>query len=484
MMAGVHAANERGKQADAITPFLKQRYADFQNSPTAATSQALVEAAALAASLWAGGKVLKLAVPTDVVPAKSVPVPEAGVDAAAAKVPGAADFNAASKPSLPQTVAADVAAVADKAAPIETKLAQTVGKVGGETGLPEGRAATSDVETAQMVKDQVAQQVATKAEVGKQAQTNLQTGIRGVWNKVADDNGVPQPDANAPIRDAGQQVGDNIIAQAKAIIKPLDDATGGKFSENDAALRDINMKLKRTTSLDDEDKLISQKQQLLWAQDDLLKQAETAGVPKDTLANFKAKYRTGQAIYDQNQHIRMTTTGLPSGVPGAEADPEVVKSGNLMNRLVKDYSPEEGGKPGRLVQGLGEENAQNLLNQVSQARVAENRIATTVINETPAFSGLPATEKSALRELVRPHVTAGKFGGVGVDLKGVLTDFDKLTAVERKARFSDPQAVRASLRRQATIHNLKVYGGSAAAGVAGATAVVPVGEAIWHSLAD
>jgi hypothetical protein len=167
----------------------------------------------------------------------------------------------------------------------------------------------------------------------------------------------------------------------------------------------------------------------------------------------------------------MTTTGLPAGIPGAEANPEVVKSSTLMNRLVKDYSPEEGGKPGRMVQGLGEENAQDMLNHVSQARVAENQLATTVIDKTPEFSGLPATEKNALRELVRPHVTAGRFSGVGVDLKGVLDSFDKLTDVERKARFSDPQAVRQSLRRQATIHNSKVVGGSAAA-------------AIWHFTQD
>jgi hypothetical protein len=460
----LHAANERAKQADAITPYVQKRITEWQENPGPETSRALVEAAALGATVWAGGKALKLAVPTDVVPA-----------------PVSAEAPVRPNPSV---ASADAAAAADKAAPIETKVAQTVGKVAGETGLPEGRAATTDVETEQMIKDQAAKQAANKTAAGQQAQTNLQSGIRAVWNKVADDNGVPRPDPNAPIRDAGQQVGDNVTAQAKAIIKPLDEATGGKFSENDAALRDINAKLKRTTSLDDEDKLISQKQQLLWAQDDLLKQAETAGVPKDTLDTFKAKYRTGQAIYDQNQHIRMTTTGLPAGVPGAEADPEVVKSGNLMNRLVKDYSPEEGGKPGRLVQGLGEENAQSLLNQVSQARVAENQITSTVIDQTPAFSGLPATEKSALRELVRPHVTAGRFGGVGVDLKSVLNDFDKLTDVEQRARFSDPQAVRATLRRQATLHNLKVYGGSTAAGLAGAGVAVPVGQAIWHYLTD
>jgi hypothetical protein len=356
---------------------------------------------------------------------------------------------------------------ASAANPIEAKTSQVVSKA----GLPEGKPATSDVDVSQDIAKQNLDAATNKSAEGQQIQGNLQQGIRDYWNKVAADNGVKPPDPNASISDAGRQLGDNVIAQAKKIIKPLDDATGGKFSINDAELTKVNKQLQRVTSIDDEDKLISQKQQLLWAQDDLLKQAKDAGVPDNTLNTFKTKYRTGQAIYDQNNHIRMTTTGLPAGVAGAEADPQIVKSSTLLNRLVKDYSPEEGGKPGRLVQAGGEENAQNLLNSVSTAKVAENKLASSLIKENPDFSTLPATDSNALREIVRPHVTAGKMFGTNADYKGILNDFDKLSPAELKARFSNPAAVRQSLvkaqRAQSAIKAVKGTAIAAGSGILG-----------------
>ena len=129
-----------------------------------------------------------------------------------------------------------------------------------------------------------------------------------------------------------------------------------------------------------------------------------------------------------------------------------------MNRLVKDYSPQEGGKPGRLVQAVGEENAHSMLSHTSAAQVAENKLLTSEIAKNPDFSGLPATESKALREIIRPNVAAGKLYGTNVDWKGALDDFDKLTPEELKARFSNPSAVRQSLRRQATIGNIKTAG--------------------------
>ena len=368
---------------------------------------------------------------------------------------------------------AEAAPEASAENPIEAKTSSVVNKA----SLPAGRSATSDVDVSQDIAKQNVNAAAQQAAEGKQIQGNLQKGIRDYWNNVASDNGVKPPDPGLSIRDAGQQVGDNVIQQAKAIIKPLDDATGGKFSANDAQLKSVNQKLQRVTSIDDEDKLISQKQQLLWAQDDLLQQASDAGVPKDTLDTFKAKYRTGQAIYDQNNHIRMTTSGLPPGLSGADADPEVVKSSNLLNRLVKDYTPEEGGRPGRLVQAGGEENAQGLLNSVSAAKVAENKLASSIVEKNPDFSTLPATDSKALREIVRPHVSAGTFG-VNADYKGILDDFDKLSPAELDARFSDPAAVRQGLvkaqRAQGAVKALKRTAVTAGAGILGGATAAEV----------
>jgi hypothetical protein len=349
--------------------------------------------------------------------------------------------------------------------PIESKTTDVTSKA----KLPQGKSATSEVDVKQDIAKQNMDAETGRTEEGKQIQGNLQNGIRDYWTKVAKDNGVEAPDPKSSIRDVGQKVGDNIIEQAKKIIKPLDDATDGKFSENDLALKDVNSKLRRVTSIDDEDKLISEKQRLLRAQDGLLNDAKKAGVPDNTLETFRKKYRAGQAIYDQNHHIRMTTSGLPPGVSGAESDPEIIKSGNLLNRLTKDYSPEEGGKNGRLIQAGGEENAHSLLNSVSTAKVAENNLASSVIKDNPEFSTLPATESNALREIVRKHVSAGKMFGTNTDYKGILDEFDKMGPSELKARFSNPSAVRQSIvKAQAVQTAIKVLGGTGAAAGAGA----------------
>jgi hypothetical protein len=432
---------------------LKAAVAAYHENPTRFTARAVTDAVALATSFLGGDAAGA--------PEAAAPEAEAATGAVADSPSWLQSMNpfrakAAVTPSpVPAgTAAGDAASIVDEAEPLDVKATQATRKV----GLPEGRTATSDVETQQALADQAKTQVANQAEAGKQVQANLQTGLRETWNNVADDNGVPRSAANVSIREAGQQVGDSIYARSKASYKLIDDATDGEFQPNADALKNVNLKLRDIAGTDDaaEAKLMAQKQRLEWQQDQLFDQAADNGVSKDTVQSAKNDFHKAQAIYDTNHQIRMTTTGLPPEVAGALDNPEVVKSGNLMNRLVKDYSPEEGGKPGRLVQAVGDENAHSMLSHTSAAQVAENKLLATVIDNNPDFSALPATESKALREIIRPNVKAGKVYGTNVNWKGALDDFDKLTPQEQNARFSNPGAVRQSLRSQATLHNIKL----------------------------
>ena len=148
---------------------------------------------------------------------------------------------------------------------------------------------------------------------------------------------------------------------------------------------------------------------------------------------------------------------------GSAENPEVVSSKKLLPRLNKMYNPESG----RLQEAVGEENSQSLINHASTATVAENKLASTVIENSPEFSTLPSTESKALREIVRPHVSSGTLGA-SVDYKGVLKNFDALSPSDLKARFANPEAVRSALVKAQTIQRTKLAVGGIAATAVGA----------------
>jgi hypothetical protein len=84
------AANDKAKQIADAQDVLKQRVDEFKKNPTQATTRAVGDAAALAASIWAGGKltgVLGAAGAADVAP-EAEAATEAGTEAASAEESG------------------------------------------------------------------------------------------------------------------------------------------------------------------------------------------------------------------------------------------------------------------------------------------------------------------------------------------------------------------------------------------------------------
>jgi hypothetical protein len=96
------AANDKAKQIADAQDVLKQRVDEFRKNPTQATTRAVGDAAAIAASIWAGGKltgVLGAAGAADVAPEAEASEAEAagevGTEAASAEEPGIATRNPA-----------------------------------------------------------------------------------------------------------------------------------------------------------------------------------------------------------------------------------------------------------------------------------------------------------------------------------------------------------------------------------------------------
>ena len=102
--------------------------------------------------------------------------------------------------------------------------------------------------------------------------------------------GVEKAPAGASIRDVGVKVGDNIIAKAKEIIKPIDEATGGKFANFDKAITEINKQLSALPDQETEEALrTAQKTRIEWQQDKMIDEMQASGVSpdaKETLQNW------------------------------------------------------------------------------------------------------------------------------------------------------------------------------------------------------
>jgi len=207
---------------------------------------------------------------------------------------------------------------------------------------------------------------------GADIQPTLKAGIQDVWNNVADAENVPKPKPGLSVGDAGQQVGDAILARSKAAYRQIDDATGGRFSGLENDLRNVNRDLRFVTNDTEEQNLLIRKTRLEMQLGQEFDEAAKKGVTKDTVAQAKADFKKAQSIFDTNAQIQMSTKGVRPGMAGSKDVPETVDPKGLMNRMNKLYNK------GRLQDGIGEDNSADLIShsakaQSSAAKVARNQ---------------------------------------------------------------------------------------------------------------
>jgi hypothetical protein len=321
--------------------------------------------------------------------------------------------------------------------PVESAVSKAVAK----SNLPEG-------------------QSASVAPTGEDIQPNLQQGIRDTMDRVAEENGVAKSTAPS-IRDVVRETADNIYAKSKSQFATLDEATGGNVSRFDEQLRNVNRALSNVTDDAEEAKLLARKTNLESSQDEAFEQARAQGVDPKLVDEAKANYKKAQALYDVDNHVKMSTSGTRPeiGKPGAQT-PEVLDPKKLSSRLNKVYDS------GRLQDAVGDDNAQSLLAHADDAQIAGQQIK--------EFVPSSPTGQKALADLVRDNTKAkagvlSKQPKAATEWGSALDDFEQMDKDEQTARFGkDVPKVREYLTAQARRQALIRLGAKALPWVAGA----------------
>ena len=209
-----------------------------------------------------------------------------------------------------------------------------------------------------------------KALTGSAIQPELQAGIRDVWNNVADQEGVPGVGHSVSVRDAGKQIGDYILDRSKTLYKQIDDATGNRFQPLADKIDAVNQKLRDVTNDKDEQDLIINKKRYELQLDQVFDDAANKGISRQDVAQAKIDFKKAQAIYDINDQIaKASAEGVRPGNKGANIDPERVNPDALQKKLNALENS------GRIQQGIGPDNTEELINHATTAKVAANKVA-------------------------------------------------------------------------------------------------------------
>ena len=212
----------------------------------------------------------------------------------------------------------------------------------------------------------------------------VHNSIRGVMSKVADEAGVKIAPSDS-VRDVVRNTASAVQAKARSLYQQIDSVLGNG-AEGPGRFQDLTEKIEKHEDAYDHAIGEPEKQEkILTALDKLkaehtaitqqLKDAGLGDLPAKATALFKQSKRLEEISAGVNQH----TTGLPAKVlaqTGSTAKPEAVNPGGLLNKLTAMYYDTRRGDEGKLVQGLGEGNAHNLLNELASGERLQNRLST------------------------------------------------------------------------------------------------------------
>lgn len=407
VIASVSAANAVAGQLHDAQDVLKQRVDEFKKNPTQATTRAIGDAAAMAATLWSGGETTE--------------APVAPAEAEAAE-------------GVTHAFDADTQALT----PVDQAVNKGVMKSGmteeGEIGLPKPLMSNSP---ASALND------------------SFKKVLRESLNATAKDEGL-KPLESISVRDLGKELGDQFYTRSKAGFKAVQDATGLDLNQLQKDISTLQDKVaeeagedpERTASLIEK---INAKQDIA---DKAFADAKAKGIDVDQPQSDWKKFN---AAYDLGKQVRMSTAGREGIGEG-----EILDSSKLGPRLHKMYDSTSPTQPGRLQQLMGVDNSNKLLTTAEQHHDMHN----VLTNWVPESS----TGQHALADIIRKNTIAkpstlstatfGKFGGpVGdVDWEGSLKDFEDLNDAEQDAKFGDESSqVRRYLNRQAAKQTVLKY---------------------------
>ena len=421
----IHAVNETAKQHTSNIINIKPAVDAFRANPTRETSRAVLDAAALAASMFAGNE----AAPEE---AAAVTAPAAESEGLLTRLTNPFRAKAAS--------AADTAAATSKIEPAVAARTAKAGLAPGESGVTSAEAAAKTA------------QAATDAQAATQA--NVDQTLQNIATKHATADGISAPAAGTATRDILTANGDALVDAGKANYKILDKFTDGQFTNAQQELKNAQLELRSKAGMTDVDTgdLEANVTRAQWNVDQLFDNAVKNGMPKETADLARNQFKTGQATLDAANDVRMANkVGGPAGTRATNLN-------TLENRWTARYDA------GRLQQAFGEQGAKDALLQVHAAREAAE-----------TFQAMPPTESQALRELIANHTETGRFGAT-TDWGAVRKEFSALP--DRAARFTNVPKVEKFINRQNLYQN--AWTGVKLAGVAAAAHGLGIDKFILH----
>jgi uncharacterized protein (UPF0335 family) len=175
------------------------------------------------------------------------------------------------------------------------------------------------------------------------------------------------------MRNALQDVADDIESKGKKIYAQLDKASGGRFQRYTDSLDKIHDRLGNLVEGVDDDeieRLEQKKNEIETSQAQMFDDLKGDGVNSDLAKAANAHWRQAQALKDVQRAIGTSTKGN-----SLYGEKEIVNPSQLVTKLEKLNARPNKGVPSRLEQALGSEGA-NALMKETYAAVKAKRLQT------------------------------------------------------------------------------------------------------------
>lgn len=242
-------------------------------------------------------------------------------------------------------------------------IAPEAGEVAGKGGE---LALTQAEKAAQGVRDLVSV---------KSVQPKVQGAITKAILQTAQEHGISLPDT-ASVRDITQTLSDAVRAKAHGLYQQLDAALGGtRFQTFDEQLSNINRAIRDSLGIDPEKDaaLAKRLEQVTDARKAAMNAVRAKGLdPENLIGQADTLHQRAMALQDVGKAVRSSTDVHPSAAN--EANVKLAPMFKRMQQLATP-NPRFPGTPSRLVQALGEQRAEELLNAVDAAHLAAQKIA-------------------------------------------------------------------------------------------------------------
>jgi hypothetical protein len=317
----------------------------------------------------------------------------------------------------------------------------------------------------------------TVAPTGEDIQPALQSGIRDILNKAADEHGLEQIPENVTVRDAAQNLADQFRARSQATFQNVEKVTGINVTSLKNRISALSDQID-ALAISDPEKAGALEQQKLAFEN----KAEGAF---DAARDKGLDVDLARTDWNGNLRANELSQKIRNADDGTIGNPEI-NPGRLTKPLQKMLDSADG-RPGGLEQLLGSDNAKALVQHAENARTATQNIKD--------FTPSGPTGQQALKQLISDNTGTGLTGKLtglpqartligmkpSTNWLGVYKDFSNLSSEEIAAKFgSDAPKTAAFIKSQA---RRQAVGSVVKAGsIAAAAHATGVSSGVFHLL--